>query len=392
MRRNSCGRGCCGPGFAMRRAKKPADLCVVNTCTVTVEGDAKSRQTIRQLAKRNPQARIVVMGCYATRAPAEVARLPGVVEVVTDKRELPDLLGRFGVDRYSHRHFDVRQPAAGVCQSARRLPAAMQLLHHSANSAAFRQPAAGAYCRRSSAARGRWISRNRADRDSSRALWRRTESRAAEAANGCGWRIWSSGLCMAAKSPRCKGDRHILLPGHRKMSQSPIFALRLSSIEATEVTRELLAVMAAWPERVCPHLHVSMQSGSESVLRRMRRRWGPRRFLDRCLLAQTMLDLPALDDRHHRRLSRRNRGRFSSDLRFGPRSRVLEDSHFPVQRPARHRGRDDAGASAAASEGRALPAFGGVGNRIARSIFPANSSAGDCKCWSNRRCPTGRAR
>ena len=67
-----------------------ADLCIVNTCTVTAEGDAKSRQTIRQLAKRNPGTRIVVMGCYATRAPDEVASLPGVSEVLTDKRELPD--------------------------------------------------------------------------------------------------------------------------------------------------------------------------------------------------------------------------------------------------------------------------------------------------------------
>src|SRR5690606_36611511 len=74
-----------------------ADLCIVNTCTVTGEGDAKCRQTIRQMAKRNPGTRIVVMGCYATRAPQEVASLPGVAEVITDKRELPDLLGRFGV-------------------------------------------------------------------------------------------------------------------------------------------------------------------------------------------------------------------------------------------------------------------------------------------------------
>ena len=44
------------------------------------------------------------------------------------------------------------------------------------------------------------------------------------------------------------------------------FRIRLSSIEATEVTRELIGVMAANPERVCPHLHVSMQSGSETVL------------------------------------------------------------------------------------------------------------------------------
>src|SRR3954468_16318459 len=74
-----------------------AELCVVNTCTVTNEGDSKSRQAIRRMARRNPGAKIVVMGCYATRAPEEVAGLPGVSQVVTDKRELPDLLGRFGV-------------------------------------------------------------------------------------------------------------------------------------------------------------------------------------------------------------------------------------------------------------------------------------------------------
>ncbi|MGC4006450.1 MAG: hypothetical protein QM811_26335 [Pirellulales bacterium] len=51
-----------------------ADVCVVNTCTVTHEGDAKSRQAIRRLAKDNPRSRIVVMGCYATRAPRKSAR------------------------------------------------------------------------------------------------------------------------------------------------------------------------------------------------------------------------------------------------------------------------------------------------------------------------------
>ena len=88
-----------------------ADVCIVNTCTVTNEGDAKSRQIVRRLNRQNPDARIVVMGCYATRAPEEVAELPGVTEVVTDKRELPDLMSRFGVvdvptglDGFSGRH------------------------------------------------------------------------------------------------------------------------------------------------------------------------------------------------------------------------------------------------------------------------------------------------
>ena len=68
--------GLAGVGFRDAAADEPADLCVVNTCTVTAEGDAKSRQAIRQLARENPAARIVVMGCYATRPPEEVARCP----------------------------------------------------------------------------------------------------------------------------------------------------------------------------------------------------------------------------------------------------------------------------------------------------------------------------
>ena len=52
--------------------------------------------------------------------------------------------------------------------------------------------------------------------------------------------------------------------------------------------------MADHPDKVAPHLHISMQSGSDSVLRRMRRRWGSQRFIDRCRLVQERLDRPAI--------------------------------------------------------------------------------------------------
>jgi threonylcarbamoyladenosine tRNA methylthiotransferase MtaB len=71
------------------------------------------------------------------------------------------------------------------------------------------------------------------------------------------------------------------------------FRIRLSSIEATEVTRELIHVMADHGDRVCPHLHICLQSGSDAVLRRMRRRWSSRLFLDRCQLVREALDQPA---------------------------------------------------------------------------------------------------
>jgi threonylcarbamoyladenosine tRNA methylthiotransferase MtaB len=259
-----------GTGYRDAAADEPAELCIVNTCTVTAEGDAKSRQTIRQLAKRNPGARIVVMGCYATRAPDEVASLPGVAEVVTDKRELPDLLGRWGVvdvptgiTRFRNRrraYIKVQDGCMLRCSfciipSVRPhlmsrpvehiVDEAQRLIDNGYRELVLTGIHLGHY--------GVDMNRGRPKRD---------------------WMRLANLL-----------DRLARLPGE--------FRIRLSSIEATEVTRELIAVIAEHAERVCPHLHVSMQSGSDTVLRRMRRRWGARRFVDRCRLAAEALDRPA---------------------------------------------------------------------------------------------------
>jgi threonylcarbamoyladenosine tRNA methylthiotransferase MtaB len=258
-------------GYRDAVADEPADLCVVNTCTVTTEGDAKSRQIVRQLAKRNPDSRIVVMGCYATRAPAEVARLPGVSEVVTDKRELPDLLARFGVVDIPSgiSTFANRQRAYVKVQDGCMLNCSFCIIPHVRPALVSRPP--------------------QQILDEIRRL----------VENGyrelilTGIHLGHYGVEWNRGRPKREWlrlshllDRIAAMPGD--------FRVRLSSIEATEVTRELLATMAANPERICPHLHISMQSGSDAVLRRMRRRWGAQRFLDRCRMASAILDQPAL--------------------------------------------------------------------------------------------------
>src|SRR6516225_9734078 len=86
-------------GYREVGEEETADLCIVNTCTVTQEADAKGRQLIRRLAQANPKAAIVVMGCYATREPETVSRLPGVIKVITDKAQLAQELQAFGVSR-----------------------------------------------------------------------------------------------------------------------------------------------------------------------------------------------------------------------------------------------------------------------------------------------------
>jgi threonylcarbamoyladenosine tRNA methylthiotransferase MtaB len=260
-------------GIGYRDAVKDecADLCIVNTCTVTHEGDAKSRQTIRQLAARNPGTRIVVMGCYAARAPEEIAALPGVAEVVTDKRELPDLLGRFGV---------VDLPT-GISTYANRQRAYVKV-----------QDGCLLRCSFCIIPQVRPHFASRPVQHILGEVQRLHENGYREFIL-TGIHLGHYGVEWNRDRPKREWFR--LADLVRNIAELPgDFRVRLSSIEATEITRELIAVMAAFPEKVCPHLHVSLQSGSDAVLRRMRRRWCSKRIIDRCRLFQDTLDRPAL--------------------------------------------------------------------------------------------------
>ena len=258
-------------GFVDAQDHEPAELCVVNTCTVTHEGDAKSRQIIRRLHRDNPDARIVVMGCYATRAPEEIAALPGVAEVVTDKRTIPDWLGRFGV-------VDVPQGITGFAGHARAwvkvqdgcLLSCRYCIIPTVRPVMSSRPA-DAVC------------------EEVRGLIER----------GCreivltGVHLGHYGVDFNRGLPKDRWTRlsHLV---RRLADLDGDFRIRLSSIEATEVTRELITALEQAGDRIAPHLHLCLQSGSDAVLRRMRRRWGVKRFLDVCDRVRERLDRPAL--------------------------------------------------------------------------------------------------
>ncbi|MEE3368616.1 MAG: tRNA (N(6)-L-threonylcarbamoyladenosine(37)-C(2))-methylthiotransferase MtaB [Planctomycetota bacterium] len=263
--------GLLGIGYRDAERQQTANLCIVNTCTVTQEGDSKSRQVIRRLARENPESRIVVMGCYATRAPEELSALPNVSEVVTDKREIPDLLGRFGV-------IDI---PSGISQFGDRHRAYVKvqdgcLLRCS-------------YCVIPSVRPGlhsRPVDAILAEVD------RLTDNGYREIVL-TGIHLGHYGVEGNWNKPKSEWLRlSHLLEQIAKLDGN--FRIRLSSIEATEMTRELIQVMATYRERICPHLHICLQSGSDRVLRKMKRRWSTRTFQQRCELIHDALDQPAL--------------------------------------------------------------------------------------------------
>lgn len=262
--------GLLGIGYEDADAQESADLCIVNTCTVTNEGDAKSRQIIRRMNRENPDARMIVMGCYATRSPDEVKSLPGVAEVVTDKRELPDLLGRFGV-------VDIPTGISGLSNRSR----------------AYVKVQDGCLLRCSYCiipkVRPEMYSR---PMEPILEEVRRMVDKGFREVVLTGVHLGHYGVDFNQGKPKADWTRlsHLV---RQIIAIDPNFRVRLSSIEATEVTQELIDVLQEFPQQVCPHLHVCLQSGSDGVLRRMKRRWGAQRFVDRCLFVREQLDRPA---------------------------------------------------------------------------------------------------
>jgi threonylcarbamoyladenosine tRNA methylthiotransferase MtaB len=256
-------------GYREAAEGERADLCLVNTCTVTAEADAKGRQFIRRLAQANPGAAVVVMGCFATRDPDAVARLSGVTKVIPDKTRLADELRAFGVVALPRgiRRFDGHQRAFVKVQDGCLLNCTYCIIPHVRPTLRSR-PA---------------------------------EEIASEVeglvAGGCqeivltGIHLGHYGIDLSRGKPLGEWCRlwHLL---ERLDRLAGDFRIRLSSLEAAEVRDDLVRVITQSP-RVCPHLHLCLQSGSDRVLARMKRRYRVAGYLQRCRRLRDALDQPA---------------------------------------------------------------------------------------------------
>lgn len=256
-------------GYQLAADSESADLCVVNTCTVTNTGDSKSRQVIRRLAKDNPNTKTIVMGCYATRDPEMIKTLPNVFETVTDKRELPDVFNRLGITNMPNgiSYFDGRHRAYVKVQDGCILRCT--------------------YCIIPSVRPGL---RSRPPQDIIEEVKRLLDHGYKE--------IVLSGIHVGhfgVDTTRGKSG----LPPYRiwhlfeELDKIPgDWRMRLSSIEAPEINDDFITA-ASNCEHLCPQFHPALQSGSDATLKRMRRRYYVSKFLDKLEQMRERLDNPA---------------------------------------------------------------------------------------------------
>jgi threonylcarbamoyladenosine tRNA methylthiotransferase MtaB len=304
-------------GFREALANEPADLCIVNTCTVTHEADAKGRQLIRRLAQTNPGTDIIVMGCFATRAPEEVSRLPGVTCVITDKARIIEALAPYGVVRNQRpeargqgseetelrtSNLDLRPKVEGRSSKLNPpdltpdpwhlTPSWLGITRFDNHRRAFVKVQDGCYlnCSFCIIPQVRPVVQ-------SRPIGEIVAEVSGLIAKGCqeivltGIHLGHYGIDLSQGKPRTRWQRlwHLIsrldeLPGD--------FRIRLSSLEAAEARGELVEALAR-SRRVCPHLHLCLQSGSDRILKMMKRRYRVAGYLERCRRLRDVFDKPA---------------------------------------------------------------------------------------------------
>lgn len=257
-----------------------AEVVVVNTCTVTASADSRARQAIRGFHRRNPEAEIVVTGCYAQRAPEELAEMDGVAWVIGNahQREIPLLLGG-ARNCKPGAGFVPLDRLAGDSLSLARGPAKIltgNLLEQAGVLVGPLEPGARGHTRPTlkiqdgcanrcaycviPQVRGR--SRSMAPGDALEEIRRLARAGAREVVLS-GINLGSYGRDLA---PRSNLEELV----GRILDETPIERLRLSSLEPMHLTTELIDRVAA-SDRFAPHFHIPLQSGSDRILAAMHR-------------------------------------------------------------------------------------------------------------------------
>ncbi len=247
-------------GYRISNPGEPADVYIVNTCTVTSKSDYRSRQAVRRAIRCNPEATIIVTGCYAQIAPNEIASIRGVDAVIGNSRKA-SIADYACLAKQTLPVIDVEAPGAGVLRSARQISAfgsytrAFVKIQDGCNNCCT-------YCA-VPLARGRSRSKPQHEvEEEVRILVER------------GYReVVLTGVHLGSYGKDLDGRINLAQLLRRLSKIDGLSRLRLSSVEPTDFTPELIDVIADPAFRVCPHVHIPLQSGDDRILEFMGRNY-----------------------------------------------------------------------------------------------------------------------
>ncbi|MGD7044025.1 tRNA (N(6)-L-threonylcarbamoyladenosine(37)-C(2))-methylthiotransferase MtaB [Jeotgalibacillus proteolyticus] len=245
-----------------------SDVYVINTCTVTNTGDKKSRQVIRRAIRKNPDAVICVTGCYAQTSPAEIMAIPGV-DVVVGTQDRTKMLD------YIEQYKNERKPINGVTNIMKNrvyeeldVPAFTDRTRASLKI----QEGCNNFCTFCIIPWARGLMRSRDPKEVLHQAQQLVDAGYKE--------IVLTGIHTGGYGEDMKDYNLAMLLTDLEKEVKGLKRIRISSIEASQLTDEVIEVIDR-SNMVVRHLHIPLQSGSNTVLKRMRRKYTMEFFAER---------------------------------------------------------------------------------------------------------------
>ncbi|MDP4083460.1 MAG: tRNA (N(6)-L-threonylcarbamoyladenosine(37)-C(2))-methylthiotransferase MtaB [Bacillota bacterium] len=245
-----------------------SEVYIINTCTVTNTGDKKSRQVIRRAVRKNPDAVICVTGCYAQTSPAEVMAIPGVDIVVGTQDRIKML-------EYIEQYKQERQPINGVRNIMKnRVYEELDVPSFTDRTRASLKIQEGCnnFCTFCIIPWARGLMRSRDPKE--------VVHQAQQLVDAGYKEIVLTGIHTGGYGEDMKDYNLAMLLRDLESGVKGLKRLRISSIEASQITDEVIDVIKH-SSIIVRHLHIPIQSGSNSVLKRMRRKYTMEFFADR---------------------------------------------------------------------------------------------------------------
>ena len=281
-------------GYEIVPFKEGADIYIINTCTVTNIADRKSRQMLHRARKMNPDAIVVAAGCYVQAQDGkETDPCIDIVLGNNQKKELIEILEKYDLKRTAGA-VEKRQDEKMTCTVAEiedinktREYESLHLTKPGDHTRAYIKVQDGCnqfctYCI-IPYARGRVRSREQED------VVNEVKSLAAN-----GYKeIVLTGIHLSSYGIDHDGERHLLDLIRAVHEVDGIERIRLGSLEPGIITEEFADAISGLP-KICPHFHLSLQSGCDATLKRMNRRYTSAEYYEKCRILRKYFDNPAL--------------------------------------------------------------------------------------------------
>ncbi|MBW1846975.1 MAG: tRNA (N(6)-L-threonylcarbamoyladenosine(37)-C(2))-methylthiotransferase MtaB [Deltaproteobacteria bacterium] len=246
-----------------------ADICIINTCTVTGKASMQSRQAIRQAIRKNPNARIVVTGCYAQIEPEKLLQITGVHDIVVncEKYKIPELVSHSGLNHRNSENlynFDARRQQDFFQTKS-------TVFGHRTRPFLKIQDGCDAFCSYCIVPYARGPSRSMPFEMVLENIKKLKDSASHE--------VVLTGIHLGAYGLDLKPIKSLFELLYILNESKIIKRLRLSSIEPHELSNEIIQLVKL-SDMICNHFHIPLQSGNDDILNKMNRPYSRSFFKD----------------------------------------------------------------------------------------------------------------